>query len=219
MEALKELKNCLDHYGLLDKARELYTELDAKAALVYLKSSYRHLSKVVHPDVNPLNAKKATKIQQSLNRLGKLLSVTDDEEIIGLIKDGINEESSSGKKRILVVEDEFGLQELLTTALRLEGYDVRTAVDGDRGYDAYCQFEPDLVLTDVVMPGMNGLELVAKIRETNPHIKVIYVSGFFGIKRVKAKLDEELMVYRYPHLAKPFRLSELFELVKEYLEQ
>ena len=92
-------------------------------------------------------------------------------------------------------------------------------MDGDRGYEAYCQFEPDLVLTDVVMPGMNGVELVAKIRETNPHIKVIYVSGFFGIKRVKSKLDEELLIYRYPHLAKPFRLSELFELVKEYLEQ
>ena len=219
MEASKELKNCLDHYGLLDKARELYTELDEKAALVYLKSSHRHLSKVVHPDMNPSTAKKATRIQQSLNRLGELLSMTDDEEIIELIKDGISEESGSWKKRILVVEDEFGLQELLTTALRLEGYDVRTAVDGDRGYEAYCQFEPDLVLTDVVMPGMNGLELVAEIRETNPHIKVIYVSGFFGIKRVKSKLDEELMIYKYPHLAKPFRLSELFELVKEYLEK
>ena len=44
-------------------------------------------------------------------------------------------------------------------------------------------------------------------------------AAFFGIKRVKSKLDEELLIYRYPHLAKPFRLSELFELVKEYLEQ
>ena len=98
MEAAIEPKNSLDHYGLLDRARELYAELDAKAALVYLKSSHRHLSKVVHPDMNPATAKKATRIQQSLNRLGELLTMTDDEEIIELIKDGINEESSSEKR-------------------------------------------------------------------------------------------------------------------------
>ena len=99
----------------------------------------------------------------------------------------------------------------------MEGYDVRVSVDGVNGYEVYCQFEPDLVFTDVVMPKMNGLELVKKIREVNPKIKVIYISGFFGIKRLKRELDEDILKYEYPTLSKPFKTSEMLDLVKTYL--
>ena len=90
-------------------------------------------------------------------------------------------------------------------------------VDGDNGYEAYRQFKPDLVFTDVVMPKMSGLELVRKIREADPDIKVIYISGFFGIKRLKQELDEDISTYGYPTLAKPFRTSDMLDLVKNYI--
>ncbi len=100
----------------------------------------------------------------------------------------------------------------------MEGYDVRIAVDGVNGYEFCRQFEPDLLFTDVVMPKMNGLELVRKIREVNPQIKVIYISGFFGINRLKRELDEDILKYGYPTLSKPFKTSEMLDLVKNYLE-
>ena len=204
--------------GLLDKAREIYLELGDQAATSYIKSNYQLLSKIVHPDLNPENIDKATTLQQSLNRVKGLLSNITDKELIELIRKGIKDQTN-GKKRILVVEDEFGLQDMFRVVFLMEGYDVKVAVDGDRGYEVYCEFQPDLVFTDVVMPKMSGLELVAKIREINSNIKVIYISGFFGIKRLKGELDEEVLRYGYPCLSKPFKISKMLELVKDYLDE
>jgi YesN/AraC family two-component response regulator len=68
------------------------------------------------------------------------------------------------------------------------------------------------------MPKMSGLELVRKIREVNPQIKVIYISGFFGINRLKRELDEDILKYGYPTLSKPFKTSEMLDLTKNYLD-
>ncbi len=213
-----DLEKELIFLGLLDKAREIYSELGDRAALSYIKSSYRLLSKVYHPDLNPKNIDKAKITQQRLNRVSHILSQMKDEDLIELIKKGAKKQAKR-KKKILVVEDEFGLQEIFNDIFLMEGYDVRVSVDGVNGYEVYCQFEPDLVFTDVVMPKMNGLELVKKIREVNPKIKVIYISGFFGIKRLKRELDEDSLKYGYPTLSKPFKTSEMLDLVKTYLEE
>jgi len=217
------LKNSIDlekeliFLGLLDKAREIYSELGDRAALSYIKSSYRLLSKVYHPDLNPKNIEKAKITQQRLNRVSRILKQMKDEELIELIRKGAKKPVKR-KKKILIVEDEFGLQEIFKDIFLMEGFDVRVAVDGVNGYEVYCQFEPDLVFTDVVMPKMNGLELVEKIREVNPRIKVIYISGFFGISRLKRKLDEDILNYGYPTLSKPFKTSAMLDLVNNYLE-
>jgi YesN/AraC family two-component response regulator len=99
----------------------------------------------------------------------------------------------------------------------MEGYDVRVAVDGENGYQNYLRFKPDLVFTDVVMPKMGGIELVGKIRQINNRIKVIYISGFFGLRNVKRDLNEEVLKYGYPCLSKPFKISAMLELVDAYL--
>ena len=212
------LKKELISLGLLDKAREIYAELGDKAVISYIKFNYQLLSKIVHPDLNPENMEKATRMQQRLNRVNDLLSRVSDEELIELVRKGLKK-STNGKKKILIVEDEFGLQDLFRDVFLLEGYDVRVAVDGDQGYEVYSEFQPDLVFTDVVMPKMSGLELVAKIREVNPRIKVIYISGFFGVKRLKREVDEEMLTYGYPCLSKPFKISALLELVRDYLDE
>jgi CheY-like chemotaxis protein len=212
-----DLEKELIFLGLLDKAREIHAELGDKAALSYIKSSYRLLSKVYHPDLNPKNIEKAKVTQQRLNRISHILSQIKDEEIIELIRKGAKKPVKR-KKKILIVEDEFGLQEIFRDIFLMEGYDVRIAVDGVDGYEFYRRFEPDLLFTDVVMPKMSGLELVRKIREVNPQIKVIYISGFFGINRLKRELDEDILRYGYPTLSKPFKTSEMLDLVKNYLE-
>lgn len=217
MENIIELEKELISLGLIDKAREFYSELGKAAVLSYIKSSYRLLSKIAHPDLNPENREKATIMQQRLNRVSHIISQVDDEDIISMIKKGINKQAT--KSKILVVEDEFGLQKLFKEVFLMEGYDVRTATNGDSGYEVYCKFKPELVFTDVVMPVMDGLELVAKIRESNPQIKVVYISGFFGVKRMKQKLNEEVFIYQYPTLSKPFQISSMLDLVKEYLDK
>jgi len=101
----------LIYLGLLDKAREIYSELGEKAVLSYIKSSYRLLSKVYHPDLNPNNKEKAKVTQQRLNRFSHLLGRMSDKELVELIKKGLGKKDT-GKKKILIVEDESALQEL-----------------------------------------------------------------------------------------------------------
>ena len=129
--------------------------------------------------MNPKNKAKAERLQRSLNRLSLLIEEVKDEVIIEIIRKGIPGKAEKRKKKILVVEDEFGLQDVFRDIFLMEGYNVKIAVDGADGYNAYRRFQPDLVFTDVVMPNMSGIELVRKIRENNQNIKVIYISGFF----------------------------------------
>ena len=214
-----ELEKELIFMDLLPKAREIYSDLGERAALSYIKSSYRLLSKVYHPDLNPKNKAKAERLQGSLNRLSLLIEGVKDEDIIEIIRKEIPEKVEKGKKKILVVEDEFGLQEVFRDIFLMEGYEVKVAIDGVDGYDVYRKFQPDLVFTDVMMPNMSGIELVRKIREINQDVKVIYISGFFGIKRLKSELDEETLKYGYPTLSKPFKASAMLDLVHDYLEK
>jgi CheY-like chemotaxis protein len=214
------LKKELEYLDLMEKAREIYIELGEGAVLSYIKSSYRLLSKVYHPDLNPKNAEKAGEVQQSLNKLSELIGRMDNREILDIFtsngKTRILQEKAK-KRKILIVEDEFGLQDMFRDIFNLEGYDVRVAIDGENGFEEFKKFEPDLIVTDAVMPNMSGLEMIGRIREINPLIKVIYISGFFGIRRLKQELDTEISKYAYPTLAKPFKTSAILELVKEYL--
>ena len=215
---LIELKKELTFLDLYDKAREIYIELGERSVVSYIRSSHRLLSKVYHPDLNPDNLHFALKTQQSLNRVSILINQLDDNEIVSIF-DNTKAENNHHKMKILVVEDEFGLQEIFRDIFKMEGYEVRVAVDGVNGFEVYKEFLPDLVFTDVVMPKMSGLELIRKIREINPDIKVIYISGFFGIKRLREELDQDIVEYGYPTLAKPFKTSEMLNLVKEYMSR
>ena len=216
MDKIALLERELIFLGLLDKAREIYSEFGSKSSLSYIKSSYHLLSKVYHPDLNPGNEKIAKSLQQRLNHVSELISCASDEELISLLQKGLPE-GGHRKKKILVVEDEFGLQETLRDVFRMEGYDVRVAIDGENGYKTFLEFRPDLVFTDVVMPKMSGIELVSKIRQDNTKIRVIYTSGFFGLRNVKRDLNEDVLKYGYPCLSKPFKITAMLELVEEYL--
>lgn len=210
------LEKELDDLGLLEKAREIFFELGDEAAISYIRSGYRLLSKVYHPDLNQQNPEKAKILQQRLNEVQQLLNRTNDKVLLTLLRKKRGE-ATSKRKKILVVEDEFGLQATLKEVFQLEGYEVRVAVDGDEGYEIYRKFKPDLILTDIVMPRMSGLELVREIRKSDRGIRVIYMSGFFGVKSLKQELDEEVSRYGYPVLPKPTKISVMLGLVKEYL--
>lgn len=80
-------------------------------------------------------------------------------------------------RRVLVVDDEKGVREALKQLLEYEQIEVRTASTGPEALDLYPEFHPHLVLLDVKMSGMDGLEALAKIRDVDPHAQVVMISG------------------------------------------
>ena len=89
--------------------------------------------------------------------------------------------------RILVVDDEMLIRKLLVQFLEHEGHQVETATTGREGYDKFKAGEYDLIITDWAMPEMNGAELCQKVKDENPNISIILMTGFDGIRRQEAK--------------------------------
>ncbi|MEW6748703.1 MAG: response regulator [Candidatus Micrarchaeota archaeon] len=81
------------------------------------------------------------------------------------------------RRSILVVDDDPAVRRLLERILVLEGYIVRMARNGKEGSDAFISYGADLVISDMHMPEMNGLEMLKEIRGASPNAKVIILSG------------------------------------------
>lgn len=81
-------------------------------------------------------------------------------------------------KKILVVDDEENIRELYRVELSEEGYHVELAENGNQALSKFESFRPDLVTLDVIMPGMNGIEVLQRIREKNPSVPVLLLTAF-----------------------------------------
>lgn len=122
----------------------------------------------------------------------------------------------TGSECILLVEDEDAVRTFSQRALVNKGYQVLTAVDGENALEVFAEQEVDtidLLITDVVMPGIDGPTLAKKIRETSPNMKIIFMSGY-----TEEKL-KDVMGERIWFLPKPFTLKQLAAKVKEVLEE
>ena len=115
--------------------------------------------------------------------------------------------------KILVVDDNEDLASLLQLILEDEGFEVMLAKNGREGYLIYLLFRPDLVITDIQMPGKNGLQLMETIRVHNPKVKTIYMSG--DLAEYFSSLEEEKTRYPVGILEKPFSKVELMRLLSE----
>ncbi|MCG6922810.1 MAG: sigma-54 dependent transcriptional regulator [Acidobacteria bacterium] len=121
----------------------------------------------------------------------------------------------SAKGRIVVIDDEINAAAALETLLKEDGYEVARAHDARTGLQLLEQTEPDIVLTDLRMPGMDGLELLAKIKEIRPETMVILMTAYGTVKTaVKAmKLGAE------DYLPKPIDVDELEVVLQKTLER
>ena len=79
--------------------------------------------------------------------------------------------------RILVIDDNLTVVDILATALGEEGYGVFSAVTSDEGLKLFILSQPDLVLLDIALPGMNGIDMLKRIRSIAPTARVVMVSG------------------------------------------
>jgi len=119
------------------------------------------------------------------------------------------------RETILLVEDEATLRELVRACLQQAGYTVLVAEDGYEAMEIASKHsgEIDLLLTDVVMPGLSGLEVARRLREQRPQTKVLYVSGYLDA----ASLAQESLGGDAAFLEKPFRLQVLTHKLREVL--
>jgi len=117
-------------------------------------------------------------------------------------------------QRILVVDDEPQITRVLRTSLSTHGYDIRVANDGETALEIMKDWSPDLVITDLAMPNMDGLELCRKLRASS-HLPIIVLS-VRGEERTKVQaLDAGADDY----VTKPFGIEELLARVRANLRR
>src|SRR5213083_1509092 len=118
------------------------------------------------------------------------------------------------KTRILVVDDEPQLTRVLRTGLKSHGYDVRAAADGVGGFETFSDWHPDLVITDLAMPNMDGLELCRRLRAIS-QVPIIVLSAK-GEEKTKV---EALDIGADDFVTKPFGIDELLARVRASLRR
>ncbi|MCA9981348.1 MAG: response regulator transcription factor, partial [Anaerolineales bacterium] len=116
--------------------------------------------------------------------------------------------------KILIIEDEERIRTFLLRGLSLEGYDVEASADGQSGLHIFEDFQPDLVLLDVMLPGIDGLEVCRRLRETS-NVPVLMLTAKESIEDRVAGLDAGADDY----LVKPFALDELMARVRALLRR
>lgn len=118
--------------------------------------------------------------------------------------------------RILIVDDEAALRDSLVVALRKAGHEVTPAGDGQAALTAAEKLPFDVVITDLIMPNVDGLEAIKRFRKISEHVKIIAMSGG-GRTRQFDVLDFAKQFGADAAIAKPFRIAELLGIVGKVL--
>ena len=114
---------------------------------------------------------------------------------------------------ILVAEDELPIREFVARALALEGHEVDTVEDGLQALDALAQRSYDLLLTDIVMPGLDGIELALKATKDFPQMTVVLMTGYAQERQRAYGL--EMLIHSV--ISKPFSLRQICDVVRAAL--
>lgn len=130
-------------------------------------------------------------------------------------------------KRILVIDDEKDIRTALKQMLELEGYEVDLAANGKDGLAKLEKHGADLVITDIIMPGIDGVETVGRIKKSRPDLPVIVISGGGNVApasyepgaiSTSAFLASAQQAGAERTLTKPFERREILGVIKELLQ-
>mgnify|MGYP000149634254 FL=1 len=119
--------------------------------------------------------------------------------------------------KILVIDDEEQLRDLIKKMLTRDGHQVLMAQDGEEGVRGFHQFNPDLIITDIIMPNKDGIEVIMELLKSHPDLPIIAISG--GRRAITAgfNLDSAEMLGVKGILQKPFTHQQLQEVIQKTL--
>ncbi|MGA8265118.1 MAG: response regulator, partial [Ignavibacteriaceae bacterium] len=118
------------------------------------------------------------------------------------------------KKRILVIDDDESTRESLEIYLNELGYKVLLATNGREGFDSFIEYKPDLILTDIMMPEWNGLELLKKIKTINPRVPIILITAVEKTESIILAMQ----LGAYDYIEKPIVINNLKITIEHALE-
>jgi DNA-binding NtrC family response regulator len=116
---------------------------------------------------------------------------------------------------ILIIDDEEGIRALLRTTLEAAGYEVTEATNGRQGLERYRHRPTDLIITDIAMPELDGLDMILELTRQFLHAKVIAISGMGGEANV---LDVAKLFGARQTFQKPFSMPRLLDAVRYELD-
>jgi CheY-like chemotaxis protein len=131
----------------------------------------------------------------------------------GEMSNNIEQIKKGLKPKILVVDDELDLLKFFERMLEFEDYTVITACNGLKCLEKNQEHDPDLIILDLTMPGMHGIEVLKEIRKVDKDVIVIILTGSDDKESIKEAAD--LNVYKY--ISKPITLDALKQVLKEAL--
>jgi len=118
-------------------------------------------------------------------------------------------------QKVLVVDDEQNSREGLSKILTKEGYKVHIAEDGEKALQEAEDYKFDLIITDLRMPDMDGIEVLKKVREKNKSIGVVIVTAYGEVNSYLTAMN----LGAFEYLNKPIHLEELRRVIKKALEE
>lgn len=124
--------------------------------------------------------------------------------------------ATEAPQRLLLIEDDARLRATLSELLRQSGFEVAEAEEGEEGLRLHRQQPADLVITDLIMPGREGMETILELKRIEPGIKIIAMSGG-GRVRAAEYLPVAAAAGADRVLEKPFGIERLLELIRELL--
>ncbi|WP_246944502.1 response regulator [Bacillus sp. AK128] len=117
------------------------------------------------------------------------------------------------KEKILIVDDQFGIRILLNEVFQKEGYQTFQAANGYQALEIVDKHSPDLVLLDMKIPGMDGIEILKRMKAVDQEIRVIIMTAYGELDMIQEAKDLGAIT----HFAKPFDIDEIREAVKKHL--
>lgn len=117
------------------------------------------------------------------------------------------------KKKILIVDDQYGIRILLNEIFQKEGYQTYQAANGVQALDIVKNEDPDLVILDMKIPGMDGLEILKRIKKMEARALVIIMTAYGELDMIHEAMDLGAIT----HFPKPFDIDEITEAVKKEL--
>jgi two-component system, response regulator, stage 0 sporulation protein F len=118
------------------------------------------------------------------------------------------------KRKILIVDDQNGIRVLLVEVFNSEGYKTYQASNGKLALEIVKRESPDLVLLDMKIPGMDGLDILKHIKQIDPSMKVIMMTAYGELDMIKEATDLGALM----HFTKPFDIDELRIVVNHHLK-